>query len=140
MSGIKARPARKVYNPALRQEVQRRFEWVPVDDGEICVWEMTVNETLSLVSNSMRPPEWPGSPVDEQSAILWQIMLSCYDDEPPTGKRMFQDHQADDVGRLKHHEYRDLMAAIGRMNGTGDNNLEGLNDFFKRDGGEPKPS
>lgn len=130
------RTTRKVYNPHERQETQRRFEWVSLDDGDICVWEMQVAETLRLVSNSMRPPEFPGSPVDETEAILWQIMLACYDDEPPQGKRIFEDHMGPDVGKLKHHEFRDLMQAIGRMNGTGDSNLEGLNGFFERGSAE----
>lgn len=131
--------SRKVYNPAARTETMRRFEWVPLDDGEMCVWEMQVSETLRLVSNSMRPPDFPGSPVDETEAILWQIMLCCYDEEPPGGKRIFADHMAPEVGRLKHHEFRALMQAIGRLNGTGDENLAGLNSFFAPGPDERKP-
>lgn len=131
---------RRVYNPQERTETPRRSEWVPLDDGEVCVWEMQVAETLQLVSASMRPPEFPGNPVDETQAILWQIMLCCFDGEPPEGRRIFQDHMAGDVLRLKHHEFRALMQAIGRLNGTGDENLAGLQGFFGPGPDEPAPS
>jgi hypothetical protein len=134
------RTNRKIYDPQARTEASRRFEWVALDEGEVCVWEMQVAETLRLVSAAMRPPDFPGNPIDETEAILWQIMLTCFDDEPPQGKRIFADHMAPEVTRLKHHEFRALMQAIGRLNGTGDRNLEGLNAFFARGPDERSPS
>jgi hypothetical protein len=128
-----SKASRRVYDPNAPRQVKRKFEWVETAEGDICVWSMNVAESLTLTANSMRPPEWPGSPVDETAAILWQVMLTCHDDEPPHGQRIFQDHMADKVTEMPHADFRKLMQAIGRVNGTGDDNLEGLNTFFQRE-------
>ena len=43
------------FNKAIAREVRRRFEWVALEAGDLCVREMTVKETVTLTERAARP-------------------------------------------------------------------------------------
>lgn len=109
---------RRVYKPGT--PAARRKEWVELADGAgLWVWEMTAAESLTMGRNAERHPQDPRGPgIDGSESLLWQVMLSCYESDEEGAPRVFADHMAPAVYQLAHRDYRAILEAIARLNGT----------------------
>lgn len=123
------------HRPFNKQEAgqsRRRFEWVSLDAGDICIRELTVKETIALTERSSRPSIDPRGGVDPGEAVLWQILLSCYDGEGDDARPIFSDTEPADIRTiygLRAEEFNRLLMAINRVNGQDATEADLLRDF-----------
>lgn len=118
------------------RQVDRKFEWVPLDDGtEVCVWSALLGEFLSVVQSATRPGVFAELGPDEESAIRTQIMVSCYNGEPPSGERIFDGPKATAISLLSPGEMQRIITTSSRLNGTDQLSKEQIEDFTKRSRG-----
>ena len=137
---------RRKYEP--KAERVRAKEWVSLDAGDVCVWEMTVMEVMTLLEKASRP-QIPGAPpefsggIDKNEEILWKIIVSTYDGDEPTSKPIWG-ADADSMRQvfgLRLNEFKELAAAMARVNGVDADRLETLDAFtVPSEGGNPSPS
>lgn len=123
------------HRPFNKQEAvhaKRRFEWVALDAGDICIRELTVRETIALTERSSRPSIDPRGGLDPGEAVLWQILFSCYDGETEDARRIFSDTDPEDVRTIyamRAEEFNKILTAINRVNGQDATEAEILRDF-----------
>lgn len=114
----------------------RRFEWVELDDGtEVCVWSSNLGDTLSVIQASARPGVFQELGPDEASGLRTQIMVSCYNGEPPVAERVFDGIKAQAIDVLSPNEMHRILTASSRLNGTDQITTEAIEAFMKRNGG-----
>lgn len=131
---------RRVYRPGT--PAVRRKEWVELSDGSgLWVWEMTAAESLTMGRNAERHPQDPrGEGIDQMESLVWQVMLSCRESDEEGAPRVFADHMAAAVYGLAHRDYRAILEAIARLNGT-DSEAGRVTELFtpvNADGSNPR--
>jgi hypothetical protein len=122
---------RKAYQKNSRDEVHARLakEWVPLDGGEVCVWEMTAAEMLSLGQQSARPSMDPRGGVDTTTAALLLAAFCTHAGEEIDSPRIWEQLQVLEIQSLRGEEFTRLQEAIQRVNGTAKEAVEGVRDF-----------
>jgi len=110
---------------------QRRKEWVSLDAGRLCVWEMEAGDTLFIVERSMRPGrEREGLTAAVASdSMLWRVLVSCYKGEQAGAERVFDITDLPRIQHLRKTEWDKLLAAIERVNGLDEGEVPALKDF-----------
>jgi hypothetical protein len=94
----------------------RRKEWVSLDTGRLCVWEMEAADTLFIVERSLRPGQKDGR-LSAGDAMLWRVLVSCYKGEETEAERVFDITDLPRIQRLRKAEWDKLLEAIERVNG-----------------------
>lgn len=124
---------------AARSRCHLRHEWVSLDCGDLCVREMTAAEATTLAERSQRPAIDPRGGLDTTETVLWQVLLSCYQDDTDTAERVFAENAPDIaiIMGLRLEEFQRLMVAINRVNGRDATEIEVLRDFSAMTQGEP---
>jgi hypothetical protein len=108
---------------------RRRKEWISLDSGRLCVWEMAAADTLFIIEQSVRPGrDRPLVPI-AGDAMLWQVVVSCYKGDQPGAERVFQITDLARIQQLRKSEWDRLLAAIERVNATDAAEVERLQDF-----------
>jgi hypothetical protein len=108
---------------------QRRKEWVSLDTGRLCVWEMEAADTLFIVEQSVRPGRERTSTLSATEAMLWRVLVSCYSGDQEGATRIFDITDLPRIKRLRKTEWDRLLAAIERVNGTDAEEVPDLKDF-----------
>lgn len=129
---------RKIYRPGVVAP-QRRQEWVSLDGGDVCVWELTVAESTQILERSERPKVDPRGGHNRGMTVVTQILLSCFDGEEDGAKRIFADHDLAAIYALPFHDFQAILSAMNRVNGTDADEEERLRDFSTATGA-PNPS
>ena len=124
---------RAIYHPPTEAEAGciRRKEWVDLDGGALCVWEMTVRENMTVIERSQRPSRDRRGGLDRSEQMLWQIILSCYDGDTAAAKPIFQPGDPGPVFRMRMKDYVKIISAIGRVNGADEADLKDLEAFIE---------
>jgi len=121
---------RKVYVARTKGDAKRRFEWVTLPDGDVCMWSLTMSEASNITEQSRRPQvgDLPAR-IDPTMSGALEVLLSAHTDEPesPKPQRIFADIQQ--VYDLPFGEYAELVKAGMRANGKDDETLEELAAF-----------
>lgn len=122
MSQRKAKPpAEKVvfrYQDALAWTPKK--DWVEMSDGRwICVWQLSVADTMRLSEVSQRHPSDPRPGPNEMEAALWQIALACHAGEEPDAERVWPDTAVRFVMNLDPEDFNKIMRACGDLMGIG---------------------
>jgi fermentation-respiration switch protein FrsA (DUF1100 family) len=127
-------PLRPTQEWAMEKRKARRFLWVDLNDGtSVCVWAPSVGDALTVMGAAIRPPELRDlGEVDEQEAMIAQIMTCCYDDEPPHGARTFADHMAWAIRELDRDEFNRINKAFSEVSNTDAQSLESTRAFTPR--------
>jgi hypothetical protein len=120
--------ARKLFNPKEPVLDQRRREWVELDNGWVCVWEMDFADTLFVRDQSLRPGPGGGQTVGND-AVLWQILVSCHAGEESGSPRTFEVTDFPRIQKLRSAESGELLKAIERVNGLRDEEVSALKSF-----------
>ena len=116
---------------AARSRKNLRREKVTLDCGDVWVREMTCAEAMQLGERAARPAVDPRGGLDPGESVLWQILLSCYEDDSDDASRLFTE-APDDVRiiyGLRLEEFNELMQAVNRVNGRDASEVELLRDF-----------
>lgn len=120
-----------------------RTEWVSTSCGRICVRAMRMSEYFQLSERSQRPKIDPRGGIDTNEAVLWQILLSCYQGEDPNAPPTFSADSPEDIRAiysLKTQDGLKILGAINRVNGVDASEGELLRDFSAaRRGANPLP-
>jgi hypothetical protein len=95
----------------------RRKEWISLDGGDICIWEMRMQDFTLLSEYCTRPPEDPRGGVDQQEALLWQVALCCYDGEGEDAERIWPDARVREILDMPNADFDRLILEINRVNG-----------------------
>jgi hypothetical protein len=131
---------RSIYRPRTEDDMSRRKEWVDLDGGSLCVWEMTVRENMTVIERSQRPSRDPRGGLDRSEQMLWQIVMSCFDGDGKNAKLVFSPTDPGPVFRLRMKEYVKIITAIGRVNGADEADLKDLEAFIEaRPGASTRP-
>lgn len=122
---------RRPYQPPepARLHEKLRKEWVELDGGDVCVWEMRAPEMLSLGERSQRPGIDPRGGVDVTSAALLLTAFCTHVDDLPGSPRVWDDLQLGQINLLRSEEFTRLQEAIQRVNGTSPAAIEAVRDF-----------
>jgi len=129
LSQRKAKPS-AAWSLADAKPWQPKKEWVTMTDGRgVCVWQLSVPDTLRLSSYSQRHPQDPRPGPNEEEAAIWQIALSCRNGEEPGAERIFSDQNARRVLELDPEDFSKLLAAAGRLMGLGKEAANGREAF-----------
>jgi len=111
---------------------RRRKEWVSLDAGRVCVWEMEAADTLFIVERSLRPAApgaAPSAMAASVDAMLWRVLVSCYKGEHAGAERVFDMTDLPRIQHLRKSEWDTLLAAIERVNGLDSEEVPLLKDF-----------
>lgn len=120
----------EIFDPEKLKQDRRRREWITVPGmGRLCVWQLTMAESVLVTEYSTRPAEDPRGGMDREESVLWQIALACYRGDTPDAKRVFDDHQVYLIRNLSVSEFTLIMTAINRVNGIDAQEEEILRDF-----------
>src|SRR6266478_6009354 len=84
---------------------QRRKEWVSLDSGRLCVWEMEAADTLFIVERSLRPSSDQKQQLSAGDAMLWRVLVSCYKGDQPGAQRVFDVTDLPRIQRLRKAEW-----------------------------------
>src|SRR4051812_35773305 len=105
MAQKKAKP-QETWRFADARPWQAKTEWVTMNDGRgVCVWQLSVADTLRLSSYSQRHPNDPRPGPNEEEAAIWQIALSCRTGDEPGAERIFSDIDARRVLELDPEDF-----------------------------------
>lgn len=120
---------RKIYRPGA-EPPERRFEWVELERGWVCLWDLRLAESVRI-TDQCTLPEKLGGGESRGRAVALQILYSCYDGEPskPGVSRIWKDHELGDVYLLSFVDMRRLGEAIQRLNGQTATEAEIVRDF-----------
>src|SRR6266568_5081224 len=108
---------------------QRRKDWVSLDQGRLCVWEMEAADTLFIVERSLRPASDRKAELAASDAMLWRVLVSCYKGDQAGAQRVFGVEDLPRIQRLRKAEWDRLLAAIERVNGLAPEEVPALQDF-----------
>ncbi|HEY9014960.1 MAG TPA: hypothetical protein VIM84_07850 [Gemmatimonadales bacterium] len=113
----------------------RRFEWVSLTHGDVCVRAMTVSELLQIQDRAQRPKIDPRGGLDPGWSALLQVALSCYDGEDE-GARPIWPCSLDlkslsPIGRLPIQDFTAIIQAVQRVNGMEGSEVDALADFSR---------
>ena len=114
-------------------------EWVSLEDGDVCVWELTTAEASFLAERSRRPSIDTRGGMDQTMATAWLISLSVHHGDEADSPRVWDDITYQDALLLRARDANKITEAFSRVNGTSDEALEAASDFFGA-AEEPKPS
>jgi hypothetical protein len=121
---------RRVYAARPKGQPKRRFEWVPLPEGDICMWSLSMSEASNITEQARRPAlgDLPAR-IDPTMSGALEVLISAHDDEPdaPKPQRIFTDIQQ--VYDLPFAEYADLVKAGMRANGKDEETLGELAAF-----------
>lgn len=117
-----------IFDPKAPLLDMRRKEWVRLDTGRVCVWEMEAADTLFIVEHSLRPGR-EKTTLAATDAMLWRVLVSCYNGAEPGAGRIFEITDLPRIQRLRKTEWDRLLAAIERVNGTDAEEVPLLQDF-----------
>src|SRR5436190_6655348 len=95
-------------------EDHRRREWVSLDAGRLCVWELEAADLLFIVENAARGPGDAKARVNSTDGVLWRVLVSCYKGEEPGAQRVFDITDLPRIQKLRKTEWDKLLAAIER--------------------------
>lgn len=118
------------FDKAKLAHPNRRIERVELDAGEVWVKELTCAETAQLMERAARPKIDPRGGVDPAASVIWQIILSCYEGEDKDARRVFGDGDEHLLYNLRMEEMARLNAAINRVNGQSETEVQALTSFF----------
>ncbi len=131
MSQRKAKPAER-WSLSDAKPWQPKKEWVTMSDGRgVCVWQLSVPDTLRLSSYSQRHPNDPRPGPNEEEAAIWQIALSCRSGEESDAPRIFDDQNARRVLELDPDDFSKLLLTASRLMGLGQEAANGQESFTK---------
>lgn len=122
---------RKAYQKQSRADVHARLakEWVDLDGGPVCVWEMTAAEMLSLGQQSARPSMDARGGVDTTTAALLLAAFCTHAGEEIDSPRIWEQMQVMEIQSLRGEDFTRLQEAIQRVNGTAREAVESMRDF-----------
>lgn len=129
---------RKLYDPAAAVAA-RRFKWVTLDRGDVCVHEMSLADTMQITERSARPGLDPQCGLVRAQAVVLQIMYSCRRDDDPGSPRIFTDLDMTPIQELRFHEFDALLQAINEVSGKSATEEERLRDFTTATGQTSTP-
>jgi hypothetical protein len=116
-----------------------RKEWVSLDGGDVCCWELTAAEMLQMAERAARPAVDPRGGVSASVAAVWLVALATrYDDQAASG-RVWDDLNFEEVYQLRFEEFARLQQTLERLNGLDPQELNHLRDFTAATAA-PKPS
>lgn len=122
----------KIFNPKEPWIDRRRYEWVQLDAGRVCVRELTAADSLFVMQQSTRPAmAGRAAQMDNSQAMLWQIQASCYNGHEESSQLIFDITDLPVIQRLRQSEWGKLVAAIERVNALADEEVERLEDFTR---------
>jgi hypothetical protein len=132
--------ARRPYqrDAAPRPDRLRR-EWVSLDNGDVCVWELTAAEMGVMSERSTRPAIDPRGGIDTTGASAWMAALSCRQDDAPGSPRIWDDLAVSEILALRFEEWARLQETMQRLNGLDAESVEERRDFTPATGA-PKAS
>jgi len=126
------------FDKSRLKQAERRKEKIPLSAGDLWAWSLTAAEMMQVLEAAQRPKIDPRGGVDQGSAVLWQIVLSCHDGPEADAPLAFT---TDDFGLilgLPWDEFRLITQAINRVNGLDPTEAELMRDFTAaRQGAEP---
>jgi hypothetical protein len=125
------RPEQALFDAKAPVLDMRRKEWVSLDSGRLCVWEMEAADTLFIVERSMRPVTSGQQPKIAASvdAMLWRVVVSCHKGEEAAAERVFDITDLGRISKLRKTEWDRLLGAIERVNGLDAEEVPKLLDF-----------
>ena len=111
----------------------RRFLWVELSIGRVCVWEMLTRDYLTVNSNARRHELDKRGGLDPGESQAWQILVSCYRDEPgrPGARALFNVTHLPQIMAMKVRDFAKLMAAIQTVNASDAAEVAALEDFMR---------
>lgn len=122
----------------------RRFVWVTLSMGKrVCVWEMLTRDYMTVNEHARRPAIDPRGGVDPTESQAWQILVSCYGDEPgqPGAQPLFNVTHLPQLMQMRVSDYTKIMAAIGSVNSSDAEEVAALEAFMAaRQAPENSPS
>lgn len=119
----------QVYSPAQPTPVKK--EKVTLPDGRfLYVWGSTTANYIGIRARAARHPADPRGGTDDGIATLGLIAASCYNSDEPGAARIFSDLDLDKVGALTVAEMTEILLAIGRVNGGGEQEQQEIRDFL----------
>jgi len=116
-----------------------RKEWVSLEDGDVCAWELTTPQMLQLAEASARPAVDPRGGVSDSAATAWLISLSTHHGDEADSPRVWDDMHRHEALALRWTDTQQLIAAIRRVCGTDEAGVAALTDFTGATEA-PKPS
>jgi hypothetical protein len=121
---------RRAYVAPAKGKARRRFEWVELPEGEVCVWSMNMAEATQIAEQASRPKIDPRGGVDAAASGAWEVFFSCYSAEPgdPEARRVFPDVGI--VYDLPWDDFQALIQAAMRVNGKDAETVESTGDFM----------
>jgi hypothetical protein len=130
--------------PADERQRERRKEWVSLDDGDVCVWEMRTQETTTLIQKAQRPEKLGGGS-DALEDALWTCILTCYQGDEPDAKPCWGNPPTmEDIKyilALRAEELGRINQAAQRVSGLTEEEIGEVRDFIvPSEGGMPSPS
>jgi hypothetical protein len=118
---------RKILKPGEVKRTRRRFEWVSLPDGDVCVWSLSMSEALDITHQSQRPGNL-GADEKMSNAIEMQIICRAGEPDDEEAAPIFASIQQ--VFDLPWEEFLLLHDASLRVNGRQKNDNEALKAFF----------
>lgn len=107
----------------------RRRERVDLDTGFLWVWEMEAADTLFIIERSLRPGGADKPQMAASDAMLWRVLVSCYQTGEPGAARVFEITDLGRIQKLRKAEWDRLLEAIERVNGLDAEEVPRLKDF-----------
>lgn len=122
---------RQAYQRPDREMLFARLkkEWVELDGGPVCVWEMNAAEMLALGQRSARPSIDQRGGVDATTASILLVAFCTHTGDDIDSPRLWDEARLGEIQLLRGEEFAELSEAIQRVNGTGKEAGEAMRDF-----------
>jgi len=121
---------RKIYNPKTATAWTPAKEWVELSEGSwVCVWELSVPESLEVGEAAQRHPQDPRPGANEKEAALWLLAYSCRDGDGESAGRIFSDLDVHRIYALPPVDFTRLLQAARGLLESGEEAEERARDF-----------
>lgn len=121
---------KKVWTKPEDGKSRRRREWVELDNGWVCVWEMSAAGSVQIIDRSARPSVDQRGGFDRGEVIWWQILLSCMDSDEEDAKPIWGVQDLEQVMNLRYEELQRIDQACKRVNGMTAGELDAIQSFM----------
>lgn len=124
------RNGRKIFNPREAKPWTPKKAWVELTDGSsVCIWQLSVSQTLELAQVSQRHPQDPRPGMDPQEAAIWQIIFAVKDGDGPEAKPVYQPHEGPLILALNPDDFAAMMNGIAQVSGLTEEAANARRDF-----------
>lgn len=119
----------KRFDKSRMKQTSHRKERIPLSAGDLWAWSLSAAEMMQVLDHSQRPGIDPRGGVDQGSAVLWQIVLSCHEGAEESAPLAFTPDDFGLILGLPWEEFRLITQAMNRVNGLDPTEAELMRDF-----------